>query len=169
MQSIVAVDVRTTVSKIKTVIAMKKLILIASCAASISAYALPTYEPFTEFSATIASSGTNMVVQDKNGNSLGTNAIGSIANCLDLCTGGYSAPSGEVWGNLNFSGTAGTNIRGLDVALINNSNIFPASSLANLLPSTFPGFPTGGESPLWLRIPGSLAFGMAPPTPGPPT
>jgi hypothetical protein len=38
---------------------MKKAILIIACAASISAYALPTYEPFTEYAAAAAATGTN--------------------------------------------------------------------------------------------------------------
>ena len=49
---------------------MKKIILIAISAASLSAYALPTYEPFTEFAGQIASSPTNLVVTYANGTPL---------------------------------------------------------------------------------------------------
>ena len=62
---------------------MKKIILIAACAASISAYALPTYEPFTEFGPTLVSSSVTLVVTT-NGVSLGANANSYITNCLDL-------------------------------------------------------------------------------------
>jgi hypothetical protein len=124
---------------------MKKIILIATCAAAVSAYALPTYEPFTEFSASIASNGTNMTAQtNSNKGSLGTNANGMVSNCLDLATGGYSAPGGELWTSLAFSGTGGNGAYdGLDIALINNSNIFTTAYLGNILPTTFPGFPSG--------------------------
>ena len=67
---------------------MKKLILLALCTVSISAYALPTYEPFTEYSSLIAANPTN---------------------AIDLATGGYSVTNGPVveqWSSLNFSGTA---------------------------------------------------------------
>src|ERR1035438_1392514 len=99
---------------------MKKIILLVTCAAVISAYALPTYEPFTEFGPTLVSSPTTLLVIS-NGVSLGTNANSGITNCLDLATGGYQAPSTEAWGNLNFSGTMGTGIRGLDIAVISNA------------------------------------------------
>ena len=129
---------------------MKKLLLIATCSAALSAYALPTYEPFTEFSPTIQSSGTTMVVKT-NGVSLGAAANSSIPNCLDLATGGYQAPSTEPWGALLFSGTMpstgtkGVNItNGLDIAVISNSTVFTYSALSSLLPSSFPGFPPSG-------------------------
>src|ERR1017187_7046448 len=73
---------------------MKRLLFLAISAFSISAYALPTYEPFTEFAPTIASNSTNLFVRT-NGVSMGTSANSSILNCLDLATGGYNAPSGE--------------------------------------------------------------------------
>src|ERR1022692_5252733 len=105
---------------------MKKIIMIAPSPASISAYALPTYEPFTEFGPTLVSSPVTLVVTT-NGVSLGANANSYITNCLDLATGGYSAPSGESWGILNFSGTLPNNIKqtrfvtnGLDIAVISN-------------------------------------------------
>src|ERR1035441_4123961 len=97
---------------------MKKLLLLAILAFSISAYALPTYEPFTEYAAAITANG------------------GSI----DLATNGCIAPSGEPWLNLNFSGTAGTGLRGLDVQVMNNpATVFTTTALASLLPSGFPG------------------------------
>ena len=40
---------------------MKTALLIAISAAAISAAALPTYEPFTEFGPQVMSSGSNMV------------------------------------------------------------------------------------------------------------
>ena len=125
---------------------MKKIILLALSAASLSAYGLPTYEPFTEFGPTLVSSAITLVVKT-NGVSMGTNADSYITNCLDLATGGYQAPSTESWGALLFSGTMpsgtkGVNItNGLDIAVISNSTIFTYSLVSGLLPSTFPGFP----------------------------
>ena len=125
---------------------MKKLLFLALCTASLSCYALPTYEPFTEFAATIASNPTNLVAVSSNGVPLGTNALGSITNCIDLATGGYTAPGGELWGSLNFTGTSGTNIHGVDIAVISNANIFTSANLTGLLPATFPGMPVSGQA-----------------------
>jgi hypothetical protein len=133
---------------------MKKLILIVISAASISAYGLPTYEPFTEYASQIASSPINLVVTYANGTPVGTNANAGITNCLDLATGGYTAPGGEQWGILNFSGTGSgnppyANCHGLDIAVVTNGNIFTPANLASLLPSTFPGFPaSAGIAPI---------------------
>ena len=134
---------------------MKKIILIAISAASISAYALPTYEPFTEYASQIASSPVNLYVTRSDGSSVTTNANSAITNCLDLATGAYTAPGGvDVWGVLNFSGTASGNnpsasYHGLDIAVVTNNNIFTSANLASLLPSTFPGFPaSGGIAPI---------------------
>src|ERR1022692_1638910 len=133
---------------------MKNLILIAISAVALSAYALPTYEPFTEYASQIASNPTNLVVTYANGTPVGTNANAAITNCLDLATGGYAAPGGELWGILNFSGTASGNnpsagYHGLDIAVVTNNNIFTSGNLAALLPSTFPGFPaSGGIAPI---------------------
>jgi hypothetical protein len=104
---------------------MKKIILIATCAASISAYALPTYEPFTEFAAAATATGTN---------------------AINLTTGTWTAPGGEPWGALYFSGTAGTHLAGLDIDVTNmpSGTPFPASGVGALLPSTFPGV-TGSD------------------------
>jgi hypothetical protein len=41
---------------------MKKIILVALSAAALSAYALPTYEPFTEYATQIAASPVNLYV-----------------------------------------------------------------------------------------------------------
>jgi hypothetical protein len=98
---------------------MKKKILIALSAASISAYGLPTYEPFTEYATQISAGGSNSI---------------------DLATGGYSAPSGEQWGSLNFSGTFGTLLKGWDVLVTNNAaTVFTTTWLGANLPSGFPG------------------------------
>ena len=67
----------------KTPLSMKKTILFAIFAAGISAHALPTYEPFTEFYNIIATSGSNMVAIAANGVALGTNASGQVNNCVD--------------------------------------------------------------------------------------
>jgi hypothetical protein len=131
---------------------MKKIILIAISAAAISAYSLPTYEPFTEYASQIASSTLLMAVSNYSG-SAAINANSSITNCIDLATGGYTAPGGEQWGALYFSGTVNTNqmsqpatnYHGLDIAVITNSSIFTSANLASLLPSTFPGFPASGQ------------------------
>jgi hypothetical protein len=104
---------------------MKKIILLAACTAAISASALPTYEPFTEYASAIAATGTN---------------------AIDLCTAGVSAPSGEKWGNLAFSGTFGSGLVGIDILVTNNPGLFTATALGTILPSTFPGFPATGQS-----------------------
>ena len=106
---------------------MKKIILIATCIGSISAYGLPTYEPFTEYAAAIAASGSNSI---------------------NLCTGGYIAPSGEPWSSLNFSGTAGTGTHGVDIYVTNYSagSVFTDTALGSILPPGFPGLPSAGSS-----------------------
>ena len=128
---------------------MKKLILFAlSSALAYSAHSLPTYEPFTEYGNAIATSGSNLVVTAQ-GHPLGTNASAFVANAIDLSNGGLVTPSGESWTSLNFGGlnssgaTNGADY-GLDVGVVSNSAIFTASALSSLLPSTFPGFPSGG-------------------------
>jgi len=120
---------------------MKKLLLFAISAFSISAYALPTYEPFTEFAATIASNPITMVATtNANGGALGSLANSYIPNCINLATGGYTAPSGEQWGSLNFSGTGGSGLyKGLDIAVISDPTIFSESALSSILPSTLMG------------------------------
>ena len=125
---------------------MKKFLLLAISAFAISAYALPTYEPFTEFASTIASSPITMVATtNANGGALGTNANASVPNCINLAIGGYTAPGGEQWGSLNFSGTGGTGLyKGLDIAVISNTTVFTESALSALLPPTFPGYPASG-------------------------
>ncbi len=122
---------------------MKKIILIAISAASIPAYALPTYEPFTEYASQIALQGTTYTASS-NGVPLGTNASGSVSNAIDLATNGLTAPSGENWTALKFGGT--TSVTGLDVYVVSNTSIFTSSGLSSILPTTFPGFPASGQS-----------------------
>jgi len=128
---------------------MKKLILFAlSSALAYSAHSLPTYEPFTEYGNAIATSGSNLVVTAQ-GHPIGTNASAFVADAIDLSNGGLVAPSGESWTSLNFgglnsSGTTNGADYGLDVGVVSNSAIFTASALSSILPSTFPGFPSGG-------------------------
>ena len=127
---------------------MKKLILFAlSGLAAVSAFGLPTYEPFTEYGNLVANSGSNLVVTSQ-GQSIGTNASAFVSGAIDLSNGGLVAPDGEAWTSLNFGGlnsSGGTNgaYYGLDVGVVSNSAIFTASALSSLLPSTFPGFPSG--------------------------
>lgn len=114
---------------------MKKLVLTAVFVTGIvstSVYALPTYEPFTEFASVVAANPTNAV---------------------DLCSNGYTAPSGEVWGSMNFAGHAeasGTEVIGPDVCVTNMGSLSPFT-YANLvsggpkLPANFPGMPTNGD------------------------
>lgn len=103
---------------------MKKTILIATCAVSISAYGLPTYEPFTEYATQVTASGTNSI---------------------DLATGGFTAPSGEIWSSLNYSGvgTTGSSKQtapGLDIQVTNYTAApFTTTAMASLLPAGFPG------------------------------
>ncbi len=105
---------------------MKKILILALCAAAIPTYALPTYEPFTEYSNACVLTGSN---------------------AINLATGAFIAPSGETWTSLNFSGTAGTGLHGLDILVTNNSaSVFTATALSSILPSTFPGFPPAGKA-----------------------
>ncbi|HEY3860999.1 MAG TPA: immunoglobulin domain-containing protein [Verrucomicrobiae bacterium] len=110
---------------------MKKILLLALSAVCLPAFALPTYEPFTEYAANIA-----------------TNTAGAQTNSIDLCTAGLIAPGGEPWVCQFFSGTdtnSTTHIAGLDIQVTNNpASAFTAATLANLLPATFPGFPAPG-------------------------
>jgi hypothetical protein len=105
---------------------MKKILIFAACAASISAQALPTYEPFTEYASLISANPTNSI---------------------DLCTSGLTAPGGEPWLNQSFSGTAGTGLPGIDVQVTNwgAANMFTSTALASLLPANFPGMPASGN------------------------
>jgi hypothetical protein len=105
---------------------MKKTLLLAACAVSLSAFALPTYEPFTEYAPLVAANPTNSI---------------------DLCTSGLSTPDGELWICQPFSGTAGTGTVGLDIQVTNNSaSPFTYSALSSLLPTNFPGFPSAGSA-----------------------
>ncbi len=115
---------------------MKKLLLLAFCASWFPAYALPTYEPFTEYSNAIVNTGTNSI---------------------DLTTGNFSVTTGnftEQWGGLLFSGTAGTGQKGLDVQVTNNSaSVFTATALSSILPSGFPGLPATGAIQYCALVP----------------
>lgn len=127
---------------------MKKLILsILLALTAVSTFGLPTYEPFTEYGNLVASSGSNLVVTAQ-GLPIGTNASAFISDAIDLSNGGLVAPDGESWTSLNFGGlnnSGGTSgaYFGLDVGVISNSTVFTASALSSLLPSTFPGYPSG--------------------------
>jgi hypothetical protein len=111
--------------KINPHIRMKKVFLLLLLTASVTARALPTYEPFTEFAGAATATGTN---------------------AINLATGGFNAPGGELWSALYFSGTVGTHLVGLDIDVTNMTaaSPFPAASLSSLLPNTFPGV-TGGD------------------------
>ena len=101
---------------------MKKLLLLAISAFAISAYALPTYEPFTEYAALIAASGSSSV---------------------DLALSGFYLTNGPVveqWGG----GSSGFGLlfktTGADVQVTNNpASVFTSANLAAILPSGFPG------------------------------
>jgi hypothetical protein len=88
-----------------------------------SAYCLPTYEPFSEYAAAATATGTN---------------------AFNLTTG-TNAPSGEKWGALYFSGTAGTHLIGLDIDVtnMNAGSPFTTTALSSILPTSFPGYPSG--------------------------
>jgi hypothetical protein len=106
---------------------MKKLILLALSATSMVAYALPTYEPFTEYSALITAGG------------------GSV----DLGTSGFYVTNGAVveqWGGgssgfgLFFSQGTPTATAYQEVIVTNNpATVFTSANLAAILPSGFPG------------------------------
>ena len=102
-------------------ILMKKLILLIICAASLRAYALPTYEPFTEYS----------------------NLVAASSGSYSLATSGFYVTNGPVveqWGG----GSSGFGLffktTGTDVLLTNNpGSVFTATNLATILPPGFPG------------------------------
>lgn len=112
---------------------MKKIVLIAACVATLSAYALPTYEPFTEYS---------------------TQVLANPTNAVDLCTSGFTLPSGESWGNWNFSAKAMASgpKAGVDILVTNlgAASPFTQTALGGLLPSTFPGFPSGSTNAITI-------------------
>lgn len=101
---------------------MKRLLILAICTAGISTYALPTYEPFTEYSDLVTASGSNSV---------------------SLATSGFYVTNGPVveqWGG----GSSGFGLffktTGIDVLVTNNSaSVFTTTNLASILPSGFPG------------------------------
>src|ERR1700744_5723405 len=107
-------------------IVMKKLLVVVSCAAALTTYALPTYEPFTEYAGAVAATGTNSI---------------------DLATGGFSVNTGGVtehWTSLNFSGTGTISSKatavGWDIQVTNfTGTAFTASAMSSLLPAGFPG------------------------------
>ncbi len=74
-------------------------------------------------------------------------------NAIDLCTSGLTAPSGESWSSLAFSGRAGnaSGIAGWDVVVTNmaansGTSPFTQTALSTLLPATFPGMPASGQA-----------------------
>lgn len=174
---------------------MKKSILLAILASGITAlntYALPTYEPFTEFGPAILSNGSNMLVsigtrvlQETNTGTYNTSTVSGydsyLNQCLDFSSGGFNDPQGEAWTVMRFGGTntsvssassVSTNwIHGLDVAIINDSlgAVFPYSTVGSLLPSTFPGCPAPGaaitnmlENAAQPLVWGGTSFGQSP-------
>jgi hypothetical protein len=112
---------------------MKKLVIVAIWGSCLTAYALPTYEPFTEYSSLVPTSGS----------------------AVDLATSGYYLTNGSVveqWGG----GSSGFGLlfkqTGADVQVINNSaSVFTSANLATLLPSGFPG--TGGDIDITAYVP----------------
>ncbi|HTB84759.1 MAG TPA: immunoglobulin domain-containing protein [Candidatus Sulfotelmatobacter sp.] len=151
---------------------MKKTFTFLFSLATVSAFAFPTYEPFTEYGSLVANNGSNLVCT-LNGNALnqvtsGTAGVTNVApydvrlaHAIDFSSGGLVDPAGESWATLNFAGTNKVNqapngvtgvgsatIKGLDVAIIQDTNgtIFPNSTVSSLLPSTFPGFPPAGTA-----------------------
>ena len=114
---------------------MNKAMLFATFAATLSACALPTYEPFTEYANQVAANPTN---------------------AIDLCSNGLAAPSGELWGSLNYNGkgaASGTETNGIDILVTNYlASPFTATALANLLPATFPGFPASGQAITMMAV-----------------
>src|ERR1035437_730652 len=100
---------------------MKKLLLLALIVVGLSAHALPTYEPFTEYSDLVTAGG----------------------GYVDLATSGFYVTNGPVveqWGG----GSSGFGLlfktTGLDVVVTNYSaSPFTAANLATILPSGFPG------------------------------
>ena len=98
------------------------LLFVAIELACLSGYALPTYEPFTEYAAVIAASGSSSV---------------------DLALSGFYLTNGPVveqWGG----GSSGFGLlfktTGADVQVTNNpASVFTSANLAAILPSGFPG------------------------------
>jgi hypothetical protein len=106
---------------------MEKILFIAISAVCVSSYALPTYEPFTEYSALITAGG------------------GSV----DLGTSGFYVTNGPVveqWGGgssgfgLFFSQGTPTATAYQEVIVTNNpATVFTSANLATILPANFPG------------------------------
>ena len=124
---------------------MKKAIALAFCAVSLTAYALPTYEPFTEYSSLLVPqpSGTNAI--DLCSLPAGNPGAQSLANQIP--------PSGDTWGSLNFKAddTASGQTAGLDILVTNLAAASPftysALTAAPIsLPSGFPGLPASGQA-----------------------
>ena len=102
---------------------MKKIILLSTCVAAVSAWALPTYEPFTEYTI---------------GNS--TNAVSLAGGGLSVTTGGVT----ESWLSLGYSGldtTMSPTAVGVDVTVTNmtSGNPFTATAVSAHVPGGFPG------------------------------
>ena len=105
-----------------------------------SIYAVPTYEPFTEYSSLLAASGSNAV---------------------DLATSGFYLTNGTVveqWGGgssgfgLFFSQGTPSGSSYNDVMVTNNSaTVFTSGNLAAILPSGFPG--AGGDINITAFVP----------------
>jgi hypothetical protein len=101
---------------------MIKTFLTAACAVCMSAHALPTYEPFTEYSS----------------------LLGGTGGSVDLATSGFYLTNGPVleqWGGGSSGfGLLFAQITGGDVLVTNNSaTAFTSGNLAAILPSGFPG------------------------------
>ena len=122
------------------------------------------------FSGLVANNGTNINCTLKNvvvpQATVGTVNVTNmatydpyLAKAIDFSSGGLTDPMGEAWTTLNFGGTnlnalspngtanvTGATIKGVDVVIIQDTKsvIFTNSTVANVLPSTFPGFPPPG-------------------------
>jgi autotransporter-associated beta strand protein len=120
---------------------MKKFASLALIAVSLCAHALPTYEPFTEYSDLVTAGG------------------GSV----DLAASGFYLTNGvvvEQWGG----GSSGFGLlfaqTGADVQVTNNpATIFTAANLAAILPAGFPG--AGGDMNITAFIPQNTGSGSS--------
>jgi hypothetical protein len=120
---------------------MKKLICLVISGVGLSACALPTYEPFSEYSNLVPASGDS----------------------VDLATSGFYVTNGPVveqWGGgdsdfgLLFSQGGG------DVLVTNTtSTVFTQASLASILPNGFPG--AGADIDITAFLPQNQGAGTA--------
>src|SRR5665213_940674 len=119
---------------------MKKTIIVATCLLSLSVYALPTYEPFTEY--TVSSGGTIDL------------STGSSGVAYTVATPGVAT---ETWTNYHTTTyTSPHTSGGFDIYVTNTAATpFTTAAMSTLLPSGFPGR-ASAISQFVIQVPGGV-------------